>query len=111
VRDARFDNANSVLADLVELLERSRDLSVGEVASRIQKKRKCGIVLIARTELTIPQAASPVMLPDWFPIARGTTTSVVIEDLTWTADAFLNGADARIDEIGECSRAIPRPSS
>lgn len=95
VRGALFDNPNAILEDLRELIIRERD-----AFRRLQHHvTKCGIVLLARNELNVSQVSSPIVLPEWFPLAGGTTTSIIIEDLTWTAAAPLNAREVRQDEI------------
>jgi hypothetical protein len=95
-RGDRFDNANAVLEDLLAVLVENRDLIQLE-AERLRSR--CGIVLLARTELGIPQLASPIELPEWFPCCGGLTTSVLIEDLTWTADGPLSAEMLQVNEI------------
>jgi hypothetical protein len=102
VREIRFDNPNAILTDLVEVISRNRMACEEAIPAKLRPAAKCAIVLLARTELAVPQASSPVILPEWFPVGGGTMVSTIVEDLTWTADAPLNGREARVDEV--CAR-------
>jgi hypothetical protein len=111
VRDVAFDNPNSILVDLINILNRNR-MTCEELLSKAEGSSRFGAVLLSRTLLSVSQASSPATLPDWFPICGGQTVSIVIEDLTWTADAPLNSQEAKIDEICErlyeCEGALLR---
>jgi hypothetical protein len=99
VEDHAFENANAVLSDLRRLLEQNRD--------QVETKFKLGleapfrIVLLGRTPFPLPQAASIMVLPYWFPALAGRTVQAAIEDLTYSIDGPLTAAEARIGEIQE----------
>jgi hypothetical protein len=57
------------------------------------------LLLLGKFELVLAQTSSPVMLPDWFPVAGGQIVELVVEDLTWSADGPLNCAEVRMGEI------------
>lgn len=99
VRDVSFENPNAILADLIRILENNRS-KCEEALSRTGMTR-LGIVLLSRVPLVVPQASSPVRLPTWFPGVGGNTISVVIEDMSWTADAALNCEEANTGDICE----------
>lgn len=99
VRGGLFENPNSVMVDLVELIERNRSVFTALKGSPYDAPGKWGLVLLARSELSLAQASSPVTLPEWFPVHGGRTVHTTIEDLTWTADAPLNGRESNVDEI------------
>jgi hypothetical protein len=100
VRD-RFDNPNSVLNDLVNLMEQHRHVFLEEAVAKSGWESRCAVVLLSRSELSIPQASSPVALPGWVPVKGGTTLTVLIEDLTWVADAGVSSSATRVDELSE----------
>ena len=101
LRDDRFSNPNALLSDFVDLVGRERDAC----ETRLSRLRdKCGFVLLSRTELAMAQISSPVLLPTWFPIFGGTIVWMLIEDLTWTADAPL--AAAELDVGGLCETLL-----
>lgn len=93
-----FDNPNSLLDDLMALLESSRE-DVSDVTNRAGWSGRLILVLIARGELQVVQAASPARLPSWLPRIGGTTQLVAIEDMLSRAMAPLNAPECRIDEI------------
>jgi hypothetical protein len=98
VRDNRFTIPNALSSDFIEVVSQNQRAC----EQRIDRSHtKCGFVLLSRSELGIAQIASPVLLPTWFPIKGGTTVSMLIEDLTWTADAPLGAAEVRVDELCE----------
>jgi hypothetical protein len=98
IRDRRFTNPNALLTEFVELVTQHKD----SCERRLDRSHsKCGFVLLSRAELAIPQISSPVVLPAWFPIGGGTTISMRIEDLTWTADAPLSAPEVKIGDLCE----------
>lgn len=102
VRDISFENPNAILSDLIHTLENNRT-SCEEALARTAAGG-LGIVLLSRMPLAVPQTSSPVTLPNWFPGAGGRTISVVIEDMSWTADAPLNCEEANTGDI--CERLL-----
>ena len=59
------------------------------------------VVLVARTSLGIPQASSPVTLPEWFPILPSQQIYTTIRDITWTPRIPLNAPAVAIPEISK----------
>lgn len=101
IRDGRFANPNAILADLVDLVGGCRE----KCELRLSRSdEKCAFVLLSRSELAIPQVASPILLPVWFPVGGGTTVWSVIEDVTWSVDAPLGAVEARIGNV--CERLL-----
>ncbi|MEV5429271.1 hypothetical protein [Streptomyces sp. NPDC052701] len=98
VRRAPFDNVNAVLDDFVVLLEENQEACEKYLTGDAATDRRA-VVLLARNTLQLPQVSSPVRLPAWFPRLGGRTPSVIIEDLTWRAEAPLNTAEAAIGEL------------
>ncbi len=96
LRDDKFQNPNAFLNDFIAILDDNREACV-----RLDSRDRCGVVLLSRTELSVPQVSSPVSLPGWFPVRPGQTLSVRIEDLTWVADASLNASEAAVAPICE----------
>lgn len=97
VRDVRFDNPNALLDDLVALIERNRETCEDAIVRG--SADRCGVVLLARSELNLPHVSSPVQLPEWFPVAGGRVVSTRIVDVTWIATAPLNCAEACIPDL------------
>jgi hypothetical protein len=100
VSRVRFDDPNAVLEDLVRLIEESRSHIMERLAADGLGRLRA-LVLVSRRELEIPQLASPAILPEWLPEVGGTTVSVSIEDITWTACVPL--ADLALDVEGLAS--------
>lgn len=98
IRDASFTNPNAVLDDFVALMTRYREACEERFVGR---PTKCAFVLLSRVELAIAQISSPVMRPEWFPIGGGTSMSMLIEDLTWTADAPIAAPESKIGDLCE----------
>lgn len=98
IRDDRFTNPNAILSDFVQLVTQNREVVEQQMEA---SHTRCGFILLSRSELATAQISSPIDLPAWFPIAGGTTISMLIEDLTWTADASLDAAETQITELCE----------
>jgi len=101
VREARFDNPNVMMTDLIELLNKNREYckAVFESAADISLLDRLSFILLARTALPTVQLTSPAQIPDWVPVFGGRTVLADIQDLTWAADAPLDGREAKVDEI------------
>jgi hypothetical protein len=100
VRGARFENPNSVFDDFATLVRDERKVLERELRAA-EGKDACSIVLVARSELGVSQASSPVPLPEWFPVAGGMTVTSRIEDLSWTTEAPLSADVARIGSLSQ----------
>lgn len=99
VRIAGFDNPNSVLLDLMRVIEAERPLV--EEALSFSEEGRFGVVLLARARLSLSQASSPVTLPEWFPVQGGYSVSAIIEDLSLSADAALNCTEVSVPLLCE----------
>lgn len=117
-----FENANSVMADIATL--------VGEAVTTMEQafsvhpdSRRWGVVVIARSPMTIGQSSSPVVLPSWFPDLGGTEVHSSIEDVTWVSVTTLDDPDlalpalhrgiydlegALLRRLGQVNNASPR---
>jgi hypothetical protein len=100
VRNASFNNPNSVAADVVSILNANRS-DIENLFKETGRPSGLAVVMLGRTELALAQSSSPVTVPEWFPVAAGETVDVVIEDLTWSADGPLNCAEVRLSELNE----------
>src|SRR5437762_691297 len=100
VRNEGFDDPNTVLQDLLQVVEAHRALFADDsLRERIHKRGKVAVVLLSRRELGVPMAASPITLPDWFPIAAGELHTARIHDLTWHANVPLSAPEAKAAEL------------
>ena len=95
VRRGAFDDPNSLSEDLVRVISENRE-SFGSAQAY---EEKYAILLLARNEFGIPQVSSPAVLPEWFPAHGGELVSASIVDLTWIAEAPLNGPNSRIGDL------------
>jgi hypothetical protein len=96
IRGDGFSNPNAMLSDLARLIEFNR-----AAFDAVPGNRPTVITLLSAMPLQVPQLASPVVLPEWFPRLGGTTVHVIIEDLTYTADAAVNHTDIHTSRIAE----------
>lgn len=95
LRGNLFLTSNALMADLATLIS-ANEREFRELQSI--SLSHLTIVIISADALAIPQASSPVYLPDWFPILGGKEVFVRILDVFDTAQlAPLNGAGARIE--------------
>lgn len=101
VRDG-FDNANAIHSDLVNLIADNRT-AFAELPVPFGVSNPLVLVLLARTDLGLSQVSSPATLPEWLPGIGGTTSEVIIDNLSTAAAAPMNAAEARVDDI---ARAI-----
>lgn len=100
VRGPKFDDPNSVPADLVTLLNANREVCERKLSSLPDDPDSHGaILLVSRTELRVPQVASPVTFPDWFPVHAGECVNVVIEDITWSSKVSLSSSEFAREDL------------
>ncbi|MFJ4135650.1 hypothetical protein [Pseudomonas cyclaminis] len=97
LRSNLFLTSNALMADLATLIsgnEKEFKALKGVEFTHIS------VVIISNESLLIPQASSPVYLPEWFPILGGKEIFVRIADVFDTAElAPLNSEGARIEKI------------
>jgi hypothetical protein len=103
VRKERFDNPNSLMADLVHILEENRPTFLAALRQKRLHTQTMSIVLLARTELAMGQSSSPVIWPDWVPGVGRQQVSCFITDITRRIDAPLNATEA---DAGRIHRAL-----
>lgn len=97
-RSGLFENANSVMADVVTLVTEARP-TLEHVFSEHASSRRWGVVVISRTPMTIGQSSSPVELPDWFPDLGGKEIHSSIEDVTWLSRVTLDDVDLPLADL------------
>jgi hypothetical protein len=93
-----FENANSVMADIATLVSEAQS-TLQQAFAVHADSRRWGVVVVARTPMTIGQSSSPVELPDWFPDLGGTEVHSSIEDITWLSLATLDDADLALSAL------------
>lgn len=100
VRDTGFSNPNSIAADVIAILNNIRE-EVEETFRQATTSGSYALLLLGKSELPVAQSSSPVTLPEWFPVAAGQISDLLVEDLTWLADGPINCSEAKIDEMCE----------
>ena len=90
VRTERFDNPDTLMQDLLELMERNRDVLLREAAGIAAGGGRLGLVLLSRRALAMSQSSSPITWPDWVPGAGGRQVVCHIAEVTRRIVAPLN---------------------
>ena len=98
LRKAALQNPNSVMSDVLEVLNDARE-EIQTVQNAATKAGGVDLVLLGRADLKLADASSPILLPDWFPVAPGQTPPVRIEDLTWSARLSLSDPTLALDDL------------
>lgn len=90
-----FMDANSVMFDVLEVLEEAKAALSHPAASGID------LILLTRRELAVVDASSPIELPDWYPVsrARGKTVTTTVQELTWEVASSLGDEALLLEDI------------
>lgn len=99
IRKPIFQNPNAIMADLSDTIAGAK--AECQLGFDGKSTDRLGIVLLGRSSFSVPQISSPVVLPSWFPQLGGLLVSVIIEDLTWTADAPLDSTELFVDDLAD----------
>ncbi len=103
VRTGGFDNPNSLMVDMVTLVDASRTTIEAAIEERGSGPMSLGIVMIARNELRIPQVSSPARWPEWVPEVGGREVPCHIRDITRAVDVPLDSPEL---DMGRVHRAL-----
>ena len=98
LRKAALQNPNSVMSDVLEILNEARE-EIQTVQNVATKAGGVDLVLLGRADLKLADTSSPILLPEWFPVAPGQTPPVRIEDLTWSARLSLSDPMLALDDL------------
>ena len=98
LRRAVLQNPNSVMSDVGEILNDARE-EIEAVRDAAAKAGGVDLVLLGRADLKLADTSSPILLPDWFPVAPGQTPAVRIKDLTWSARVRLSDPTVELDDL------------
>lgn len=98
VRSRGFDEPNALLADIVSILNEFKAHCEERLAA-FPGSESLHIILLAKKQLAIAQASSPVMLPSWFPILPNRIVHAVVKDETWRLDAAVNDPRTGIPDL------------
>ena len=100
LRIGGFADSNSVMADLDRVLDLARDgLCAPNMRKRIEESGLLDVVLISRRDFGLAVTSSPIVLPEWFPLAPSRETKAAIIDLTWSATVSLSAPEAHVGDI------------
>ena len=93
-----FTDPNSVMNDVTDILNRARrDI---EIISEYATQWNCiALILLSRRELNLAFTASPILLPDWFPVTPGRTITARIDDLTWSVSVPISDEALALDDL------------
>lgn len=93
-----LQHPDSVMSDVLDVLNDARE-DILTVRNAAAKAGGVDLVLIGRADLKVADTSSPILLPDWFPVAPGQTPEVHIEDLTWSARLSLSDPALALDDL------------
>ncbi|MBF6302055.1 hypothetical protein IU459_31590 [Nocardia amamiensis] len=106
VRNNGFTNANALMVDLVELLEHNRAVFLTSLQQPRAAAPRMGIVLLARRELAMGQAYSPVTWPEWVPGVGNRETTCFITDVTRRIEVPLSAEEIDLARIHRALFAV-----
>ncbi len=98
LRKAALRHADSVMSDILDILNDARE-DILAVESAATEAGGVDLLLLGRADLELADTSSPILLPDWFPVAPGQTPEVHIEDLTWSARVALSDPKLALDDL------------
>ena len=98
LRSPGFTDPNSVMKDVTDVLNQARkDI---EMISESATQWNCvALILLSRRELNLAFTSSPILLPDWFPVAPGRTITARIDDLTWSVSVPISDEVLALDDL------------
>ena len=70
-----------------------------DLKKRLRTLDGVDVVILSRSDLKLAVTSSPILLPDWFPVAPGRTVTARIEDLTWTSTTSLKDSSLGLDDL------------
>lgn len=100
VNSGEFQDANGIIDDLAQVLERHRAWFDPDRRAMIARQNRFTILLISRRPLNVPQISSPVQLPDWFPVWPSNLLTVTIRNITNSVDLSIGDPLVPIGLIG-----------
>ena len=93
-----FVDPNSVMMDVRDVLDSAR-AEIEGLSEIVREHRGIDLVLISRSELSLADTSSPIVLPEWFPVEPGRTVAVRIDDLTWSTTVPLSNRVSALDDL------------
>ena len=98
LRTSGFSDPNSVMNDVTGVLDQER-AGILDLKKRLRTLDGVDVVILSRSDLKLAVTSSPILLPDWFPVAPGRTVTARIEDLTWTSTTSLKDSSLGLDDL------------
>ncbi len=98
LRTGGFVDPNAVMKDVADVLELARG-EIRKMKDVANEHRGVDLVLISRKDLSLADTSSPIVLPDWFPVAPDRTVTVSITDLTWSAEVPVSDSSLALDDL------------
>lgn len=99
VQKGDFDDPNGVIDDLAQTIERNRHWFTDGRRLAIVRDQKFSLVLVSRAPLGVPQLASPIELPPWFPAWPGVLLTTHIVSIAHSIDLSLSAPEIPASEI------------
>ena len=93
-----FRDSNALMNDVATVLEETQN-EILRLAKVIGQHNAAEIVILSRTELRLVSTSSPIVLPDWYPIAPGHTITARIQDLTWDINVSMSDEVAVVTDL------------
>jgi hypothetical protein len=94
--DMAFTGVNTFASDLLALFMSHRD-TICSIPR--DESKPLAVVLLSRQPLSLPQVASPVALPEWFPSSGGCILTAPVCELEPLVVASLNCEEADVEAI------------
>lgn len=88
-RPGLFSDPNAVMNDVTTIISDARDDIIG-MKKYAQEHNCVDLIVLSRSELALTVTASPLQLPEWFPVMPGRTVAAHIDDLTWSVHVSLS---------------------
>jgi hypothetical protein len=98
LRRPLFSDPNGWAADTMALLEATKS-KVLAASEGCEPNAPLGLVVIARSRLSIAQSSSPATAPDWLPARDGREIMVVVRDVHSIASCSLAAPEGATDAI------------
>ena len=102
LRSPGFSDPNSVMNDVTRILNQTQK-DIEAVCKTSTQKNCIALVLLSRRELNLAITSSPILLPDWFPVAPGQTVEARIDDLTWSVSVLISD---EVSALGDLRRIL-----
>ena len=93
-----FRDPNAVMGDIGRVLEGRRG-EIEKVRDGLRREHCLDVVLVSKTDLSLADTSSPMLLPEWFPVTPTREIAVSVDDLTWSTRVPLDDPVAEISDV------------